>query len=169
MKLIKTIDVHKDCMINNDNPTPSKETCFTILINITACDHDKIIDYHKKQKLSKIKIHHKKDEPLRKKQFVHFVMSGWDGQSCCERFTMTNYVPFGQHFITKIELYEDEVKHDESLYHDKDQKIIARVYFSETEFYDAICRNIQNGYYSHEIEIDVDLNTDDYNVIYKRI
>ena len=167
MKLIETINVNKECIIDQDNPTPSKND-LTVLINITAYDHDEIIDYHKKQKLSKIKIHHKKDEYFRRQLFVHFVMSGWDGQSCCEKFTMTNHVPFGQHFITKIELYEDEVKHD-SLYHDKERKIIARVYFSETEYYDAICQNLQNGYYSHKIEIGVDLNTDDYNVIYKKI
>ena len=116
MELIKTIRVNKECIIDGNNPTPSKDD-WSVLINITSCDSDLIADYHSRQKKQKVKCHQPKDKMFRQKQFVHFVMSYQARNLCCEEFSAQNNVPVGQHFITKIEIYENKYT-DYHLYND---------------------------------------------------
>ena len=167
MELIKTIRVNKECIIDGNNPTPSKDD-WSVLINITSCDSDLIADYRSRQKKQKIKLYQSRDKVFRGKQFVHFVMSYQARNFCCEEFSVQNNVPLGQHFITKIEVYENRYT-DYHLYNDTVNEMVVRVYFSNDLYYDAIVRNCHNGSYAHSIEINYDLNGNEFDFIYELI
>lgn len=142
MEKIKTIPVNKVCLVNETNPTPSKD--WTVGITISA--KDKIVT---KNKITKF------GNKLKPVSFVQFVISANSEQSCCEDFEFSHNLPVNQPiFVDSIDLFLIKTCNN---YPDEKNWFVANVN-SGDDTYEIKFYNEHNGCYSHLITVETDLN-----------
>ena len=156
MRHIKSIDVFKNVVITNDYAAGENRFGSQDYLNITSTHGDF------------------------KDGFVNAVFAFDSTPDCCEDFgTEFSYGLYGEHYVTRIHIYETEEPPDDDCYDD--------VYGSMTVVIDVLeplnantrtnkqtqytwkCYNNHNGYYGHSIDVEVSEDgqkTFDYSNVY---
>ena len=125
MRLVRMIHVNKRCNITREYPVGKLNFEY---LNISAVDGDN------------------------SNGFVQSVFGFDMEKDCCEYFEVRcDPRIFGEHDVYKIEIYEDEKERDAF---DVIGKMMVCVDIGEEEF-DWTASNEHNGYYSHEISVEV--------------